>query len=363
MKDMVNKLLFRDEAFILNLYKKISEGDGVAHEGLRWVPYTYMELAEEFRCVESTIGNMIRRLCEIGILLKQQLSVDRMDHTNYYTVNSEVVEVLFSASMHRFLGDIYMENINKSNKSKKEKIKDLCGDGCAVRNVIPERTTTAGTVSRSWCKPESSRPKTTTVQDMMRAWHEYFPGSRVRLDGKICRYLVAAFQRKFGNSLNNWRGYLSKISGKVSSLLEAINFYFIDRILGFERSARASLVDFGSREFVEKQISELSELEECKTIRREVLLKHGVVAYSEWMTRVSLRREADAIRVSGFSFVVDQVLLKYLMDYPQCEAGELRHAFQLEERHTVSRNHDQCLRGIGSIVRDLADRVGAPLVA
>ena len=57
------------------------------------------------------------------------------------------------------------------------------------------------------------KEKPNTIQRMVKSLKNIFPGlmKTFRLTKTICRYLVAAFQRKFHNSIEDWERYLKLI--------------------------------------------------------------------------------------------------------------------------------------------------------
>jgi hypothetical protein len=358
----VKKLSLREEVFILNLIKKILSNKGKESDGLRWIAFTYVEISECCKCAESTVGNMLRRLNSLGVIMKRQLSVDRMDHTNYYAVNPLFMREenlsFFRASMHRFLRDTYMDNnkinINKSNKSKKsEGFMDVnAGDVGGSRAIDCENV---GIVANGPANLDGrSGPKPTIVQDMARIWSEV-KGTQCVLDKRLSRYLVASFRLKFANSLDRWREYVLKIRSYVDSLMDAIDFRFIDKIL-FGREGKigvcvkSKLPVKNSHELL-ASIERLKESSGCKEVRRQVLKKHGSVVYETWMTKVTLRQDGSMVLVSGNAFVVEQVLLNYLDDYRRYGAGVIYRA--AEESRSVPRNDNK----VNKMVFDLCEQL------
>lgn len=135
------------------------------------------------------------------------------------------------------------------------------------------------------------KEKPNTIQRMVKSLTNIFPGlmRTFRLTKAICRNLVAAFQRKFHNSIEEWERYLKLI--ETSPYLNGekfkltiywiLKFLTIDRILNGEFGVNLDNITYTEKEKekmaedrkqqIQQQIAAVNEPETCKQARLKVL--------------------------------------------------------------------------------------------
>ena len=96
------------------------------------------------------------------------------------------------------------------------------------------------------------------IQDMVKSLTNIFPGlmKTFRLTKAICRNLVAVFQRKFHNSIEEWERYLKLIATSPYlngekfklSVYWILKFLTIDRILGDEFEVNPDKITYTEKE-------------------------------------------------------------------------------------------------------------------
>ncbi|MDR2267912.1 MAG: hypothetical protein LBD81_00485 [Holosporaceae bacterium] len=287
---------------------------------------TYQEITEELHCVEKTAGVMIKRLCDLGILKKRQLATKKWDRRMYYTIDERFIFACIEDEKTtvsippkttvsiRTKGCDHIKDIINLNKSNKSKIEN-------------------GHKFKSGLQICTDRPKPTIVQDMTKIWREEFPHSPIVFSQRLCKFLVSAFQRKFNRSLEKWREYLRLIKSSAYLMGERFKIW-ISNMLRFETIDRIFNGEFGvKKEYIQKTEKELltealfslentSESEECVTIRRRALQKHGPATYLSWLSKVSLKKDG-VLKVCGSSrFVLDYVTRNFLGEFGECVAVE-----------------------------------------
>jgi DNA-binding transcriptional regulator YhcF (GntR family) len=308
----LQKIHHRTES-ILNIIasitkKEIQKGDVLSAKFGVCIQQSY--LARELKCNIRTIGRHLQKLKEEGIL-----TITRKDVYGLcsYSINetalySETFESCFNEYIVTKCRTIFNIN-NKSNSIKERKSERKCGSGNHIflnskefvfskdmvsiprlkqkrsktKNIeadIPKET--LGKVVVSNTSPENEKP--TTIQDMMRKWNEVL-GRQDALTQHISRYLLASYQRKFGNSIEKWEEYLNllknseyvtqKMPTMVKSLiLWALRFKVIDRILMGGFGVVKNFIEEcyeKDRERIIEEIKNSYEEDVCKSIRRRVL--------------------------------------------------------------------------------------------
>lgn len=78
---------------------------GVEHDGRRWIYNTYEQWIEQFPFwSQDTVKRAITSLRKQGVLIVEKLSSDRLNHTNYYTINYDADALIEEGKMHQSSG-------------------------------------------------------------------------------------------------------------------------------------------------------------------------------------------------------------------------------------------------------------------
>ena len=218
---------------------------------------------------------------------------------------------------------IYQKKIHKSYKSGD----NISGDnvpGNTVSRGIASKKISSGKVSsekisapkaqakslqehneetvREVITEQIPKEKPHIIQDMIKSLTNIFPGlmKAFRLTKAICRNLVAAFQRKFHNSIEEWERYLKLIA--TSSYLNGekfklsiywiLKFLTIDRILNGEFGVNPDKITYTEKEQekmeekrkqkIQQKIADINETETCKQARVKVLDILGIGDYQQY---------------------------------------------------------------------------------
>lgn len=353
----LKKLSYRTESLLnIIINKIIKEGRWI--EDKPWVSITQVHLGKILKCTPRCVLSHIRKLCDEGILLKQQLNAKEHDRTNYYAINPSVCEdvnlrVFFSRAIVKKLHNIYSNINTKSLINHNKSITRVCEDDLVSANGGSDLRGSPALlpILEQHAKEEfpadisqATQAKPTIVQDMLRIWNEEL--SREDVTSKtLSRYLIASYQRKFG-SLEKWTEYvrgLKKSTYVMGKLLKrlgdrllswALSFKVINRIFagGFGvtlgevlgvKPEQPSTPDDDATSPAEEHIESVTETEACKEIRREVLTTYGETEYLCWFRRVTLEESGSDILIKGLSFVTDMVKRRYFMNNDRIiDAGE-----------------------------------------
>ena len=258
--NFLNRLIFWTEN---------KNGYGIEKYGKTWIYNTLSDWANQLKCSSKTIQRCVQRLKELNLIDSKHLAGNKRDRTCFYCVNySELISFFEKKSVHMGV-QMYIRN-------RKHKIN------------------------------KSDKPKTTTVQDMIKIWKKYYPDNVMKLTKSLARNLVAAFKLKFHRSMQEWEKYLQCIyKNKNGSINSIIQFEVIDdhieicdfdkKIEIHEKNMKAAL----------DHISSLQESETCKNMRKEVVRKYSAEKYIAWFTKVDLFEQNGSIiarlkKVSNF---------------------------------------------------------------
>ncbi len=75
---------------------------GIEHDGRRWIYNTYEQWIEQFPFwSQDTVKRAITSLKKQGVLIVEKLSSDRLNHTNYYTINYDAAALIEECKMHQ----------------------------------------------------------------------------------------------------------------------------------------------------------------------------------------------------------------------------------------------------------------------
>jgi DNA-binding MarR family transcriptional regulator len=303
------KLNSRDEEFIQYLKQNNNK-----------ITSTTKKLGERFGCAEKTIRRMTKKFEEAGILLKSrrnkwmrtltyELTVKgRSLASSFKTRSSKKIKsapikpapktpsVVIRSQMLNYEQNLSMlvfseknakcpyinKSYNKSHKSNIErKVKKTCPS-------LPEPVT------------NDPRLPSSSAMDMIVVWNSE-TGEKVKPDQGMCRFLIAAFKQKFNYSLKKWREYVQRFKscewlkkwakkvGKGFDIMLALGFKVMNRILS---TIAADVSDDTERlsdeeldEKAQAHIASVSEPEECKEVRKEILKEVGPGVYMSCFSR------------------------------------------------------------------------------
>ena len=127
---------------------------GHQYDGVNWVYNTATEWARQLRFSESSVRRAISKLRKAGIIITKQLSKNRRDRTNYFSINYSALESLIntqndkdldlskladaSCQNERMYNDTKITNkdINKSDKFAKNS--EVAGQGGAETKQVKQ---------------------------------------------------------------------------------------------------------------------------------------------------------------------------------------------------------------------------------
>ncbi len=331
---------------------------GHQYDGVNWVYNTATEWARQIRFSESSVRRAISKLKRAGIITTKQLSRDRRDRTNYFSINYSALETLIntqndkdldlskladaSCQNERMYNDTKITNkdINKSDKFAKNP--KVVGQGASeteqvkqVKNLnlknekkldaLQEFTTTCLAIKKNKANETNpSMPKTTTAQDMLKVWNDSFAGkfeAKAKLNKELAPLLVSAFKNKFESNLKNWQNYCDQL--KSSSYLMggsfkltfgwALKFCTIDRIRAGELGVKISPRDTSTGQGavidevqITQMIEALPDSATSKALRHKIAKAIGCAAYYSWFHAAKFCEEGGAIRMVAPNAFVEQ---------------------------------------------------------
>ncbi len=306
---------------------------GHQYDGVNWVYNTATEWARQIRFSESSVRRAISKLRKAGIIITKQLSRDRRDRTNYFSINYSALETLIntqsdqdldlsklagaSCQNERMYNDTKITNkdINKSEGFEKyfkvtgqggseteqvKQVKNLNLKNEKKLDALQESATTCLAIEKNKANETNpSMAKTSTSQDMLKVWNDSFSGkAETKLNKELAPLLVAAFKTKFASSVENWKTYCNQI--KSSSYLMsdpfkltiawALKFATIDRITSGDLGVKLNTIGQGGDKnpvpYNEIQISQmidsLVESTNAKALRHKIAKAIGSALYHSW---------------------------------------------------------------------------------
>lgn len=335
---MTTKLTIIETKFIKQLNYWIKRRTyGVEHEGSIWIYNTLDNWAKQLRISKRSIQRAIKSLQQKDIIHSAFLSSNKRDRTLFYTINYnnfDIKSLRFKmnciSSSHMAKNDVvpninghmvdhihsiynYNNIINKSYKSK-----DLVKNNFSENNP---KNSHDNKKTDSDSPNKDSKPKNTTIQDMLKELHTVFPDVPVFLDKNLARNLVAAFKLKFKNSLMRWHEFLQLVKTSTYLMSEKfrltihwlLKFSTIDRLFQGDLGVKLKEISFTKTtdeivEIEEKEqaktselINEIDNLEEtknCKEARKKLLKKLGNIKYETWFKRVFLTEEDGRVIIN-----------------------------------------------------------------
>jgi hypothetical protein len=319
---MENCLSAREMNFIKFLKSKIETDPGIIHNGLKYFSLTRKDISQILECSVRTVYNLIKKLVEINVLLKEELSPNKMNRTTSFTLNPCIACSKVAASKRQIAACDFSgvsEAVYIRNTPARAKNNNI------IINNINNKINNARARDDDFSKANegtitSLKERPTTIQEMLKIWYEEFPNKPVKLTRQICGYMLGTFRLKFNNSLENWRQYLLKIKSSAYlmsekfqiKILNLLKFSFIAKIfnnlLGTKETQREKPREELAKQ-AEEQISSLSESPKCKEIRRKIVQRHGAEWYLSWFREVWLKDEpsGEVIISSPSSFTIDWI--------------------------------------------------------
>ncbi|GHT92881.1 hypothetical protein FACS1894122_07280 [Alphaproteobacteria bacterium] len=360
-------------------------------DGRRWIYNTQDVWAKKLGVSRSTFCRALKDLRERNLVHTKKLNYNKRNQTLYYSVNIEelraclrlqnnnVEKVVYSNLCDIMAGtkndtiytDINLQKINKSNKSTASVSNSSCDPGLKTPTkkvrTRPVQVTSVSTTQVSShaeapklasahvseCSEDTSveavnatdattvtQAKPTIVQDMVRIWNKIFPKFPCVLDKQIARYLVAAFKRKFNESLEEWERYLKLI--KTSAFVMKDTFRLaIDWVIRFvnidkfrtgwcgTKTSEIPVVPEDTAKITANHIDTVQESERCKEIRRQIAKKISCENYNNWFTHVELVEIHEEIFEEIPEEIYTEIYMKtdstfardYIMQHFQSEIG------------------------------------------
>lgn len=200
-----------------------------------------------------------------------------------------------------------------------------------------------------------SKPKNTTVQEMIKIWNEEV-GQKIdnlsSLTQERARNMFAAFKFKFESSIENWRRYCKSIASseflmgkigieKIKGYFKldfdwALKFHVIQKI--FEKAYGCSSMESfapdqkhasensseNQKTMLEEKINASAESDEIKKLRSHILCKLGSDVYTAWYDKkhLEIRRHIDDDR-----FVTIELETNFLVCFLEPRHGSAFESF------------------------------------
>ena len=333
---------------------------GVEHEGSIWIYNTLDDWANQLKLSKSSIRRTIQSLKQKQIIKSAFLSDNKRDRTLFYTIDyyNFNIDSLFKFHKKKFPSTLFKNNKNfsknehmvehmekdasKSFENQSIKEKNECKNEHIIYNtninLINKSYKSKDLIKNNFSEnnpknfpnnkktdPASpnkdSKPKNTTIQDMLKELHTVFPDIPVFLDKNLARNLVAAFKLKFKNSLMRWHEFLQLVKTSAYLMSEKfrltihwlLKFSTIDRL--FQGDLGVKLKEFSFTKTADEiaeierkeqtktselinEINDLEETENCKEARKKLLKKLGNIKYETWFKRVFLTEEDGRVIIN-----------------------------------------------------------------
>jgi DNA-binding Lrp family transcriptional regulator len=349
----LNKYLCKIEIQFLNrlyFWSSHKKEYGVEKDGMVWIYNTLEDWAEQLGVSKSSVRRAIKSLKNNGIINSDYLSPNKRNRTLYYAINHDAIRGytslsgvapcvqktnVFHCGNEHIDEHMYnsKQNINKSNKSKKNKIgknseqtfqkTPMLNSESGTDDQLHQET--SGTRAKFTEYTETTYPKPTIIQDMLKIWNEEFSTSKIPLTKQLARFLVAAFKTKFESCLKEWRKYLKtlKTSDYITgdkfklSIWWVIKFVTIDRVRNGELGVNFDRVTPTEEELTEKlniHISSLNETEPCKKLRYKIIEKLTLPTYLSWFTSVSFVEDNEKIIMKANNQFVEDWIVRNFAD-------------------------------------------------
>ena len=317
--------------FLLN-----NQSIGKHQDGKKWVYNTIEQWAKSLRYSPRQIERIVSSLQKKQIILVKKLSHSKGNSTNYYTLNTLMLDALEnvkedahllkkkelnqnnSREVHitslkeadkmsggsRQKGGLYTKKTNKEiNNKSEEKIiispppseiivpRTFSEEMNQVQQVkikkidLKKEKTGADTVSES-----HSSPKTTVAQDMLAVWNHTFEKNKASISKQLAPLLVAAYKHKFDTDIQKWKHYCLTLASSPYltgekfnlSLLWALKYTTIDRVNNHEFGVKEMITSTYSKTDALIHIENVKEPQICKEVREKLLTAYGEKVYKDW---------------------------------------------------------------------------------
>ena len=333
---------------------------GSIHNGVRWIYNSAKSWAAQICISERQIERILSRLQTLGVIQTKQLSRNKFDRTNHFTINYTVLERYIGSdtleppenpiptkcrSRNRKNDGMYIQKLpnkdfNKSDKfSKNLEVAWQCvNQESEIKNQVSEQVkqvkilnlknqkrldalqeipTTCLTIEKN--KADETNlllPKTATAQDMLKVWNDRFAGkAESKLNKELAPLLVSAFKNKFESNLKNWQHYCDQLKSSEYLMGEAfkltlgwaLKFGTIDRIRAGELGVKLKTVEgqggnsdvpFDDHE-INQMIESLGESNQAKELRHKITRAIGCAAYYSWFHSAKFCEEGGGIRMEA----------------------------------------------------------------
>lgn len=342
----------------LHYWLSKKEAVGSIHQGIRWIYNSAKDWGSQISLSERQIERIIYKLQNLGVLQVKQLSRNKFDRTNHFTINYTVLEkyigekVLKSPEIliptkrrirDRSIDGLYIQKLpnkdfNKSDKFSKnsevtgqetnqeseignqvseqvEQVKDLNLKNEKRLNALQETPTTCLAIKKN--KADETKlllPKTATAQDMLKVWNDSFAGkAESKLNKELAPLLVSAFKNKFANNIANWQHYCNQLKSSSYlmadefklAIIWALKFSTIERIRAGELGVKLKIIEGqGGKEDVPfddhqvcQMIEALGESNQAKELRHKITKAIGCAAYYSWFHQAMFCEEGGKIRM------------------------------------------------------------------
>lgn len=339
---------------------------GSMHNGVRWIYNSAKSWAAQICISERQIERILSRLQTIGVIQTKQLSRNKFDRTNHFTINYAVLEAYIGSdpmeaagnpiptkcrSRHRKNDGVYIQKLPNKDFNKSDKFSknlEVVGQGAnqeskikkpiseQVKQVtylnlknekrldaLQETPTICSAIEKN--KADETNlllPKTATAQDMLKVWNDSFTSkAETKLNKELAPLLVSAFKNKFESNLKNWQHYCDQLKSSEYLMGEAfkltlgwaLKFVTIDRIGAGELGVKVSPRDIstGQGAVIDKTqifqiIEALEESDQAKELRHKITKAIGCAAYYSWFHQAKFCEEGGNIRMIAPNSFVEQ---------------------------------------------------------
>jgi hypothetical protein len=331
---------------------------GSVHNGVRWIYNSAKSWAAQICISERQIERVLSRLQTIGVIQTKQLSRNKFDRTNHFTINYAVLEGYIGSdpmeaagnqiptkcrSRHRKNDGVYIQKLPNKDFNKSDEFSknlEVVGQGAnqeseiRVRvseqvkqvknlNLKNEKRLDALQEAPAAClaieknkADETNRllSKTSTAQDMLKVWNNSFVGkAETKLNKELAPLLVSAFKNKFESNLKNWQHYCDQLKSSEYLMGEAfkltlawaLKFGTIDRIRAEELGVKLKAIEghggnsdapFDDHQ-INQMIEALGESNQAKELRYKITKAIGCAAYYSWFHSAKFCEEGGGIRM------------------------------------------------------------------
>ena len=341
----------------LHYWLSKKEAVGSIHQGVRWIYNSAKDWGSQISLSERQIERIIYKLQNLGVLQVKQLSKNKFDRTNHFTINYTVLEeyigekVLKSQEISiptkrrirdRNIDGLYIQKLpnkdfNKSDEFSKnlevagqggienslsqeffeteqvKQVKTLNLKNEKRLNFLQETPITSLAIEKNK-ETNLLLPKTATAQDMLKVWNDSFADkAETKLNKELAPLLVSAFKNKFESNIANWQHYCDQLKSSSYlmadefklAIIWALKFSTIERIRAGELGVKLKAIEGqGDKEdapFDDDRISQmieaLRESNQAKELRHKITKAIGCAAYYSWFHSAKLWEEGGEIRM------------------------------------------------------------------